>query len=167
MKNALHAIGRLEWQALALVAIVFVAGIAVGAAADRARSERHGPPPPEARRGRLPVYLEALGLTDAQHERIKAILDAQKPRVDAVMEGVLPSLRALSDSTFAQLRGVLTAVQQEQFDRDRPRRDLAPGMPGGPGGPRGGGPPSGRGEPPDRSGPMGRRGPPPDSRGPP
>ena len=162
MRNAFHAIGRLEWQALALVAVVFLAGIAVGAAGDRARGERRGPPPPERRRGRLPVYLEELALTETQHERIKAILDAQKPKVDAVMAGVLPSLRAVSDSTFVQLRSVLTAVPQEQFDRDRPRRDLAPGMPGGP---RGGGPPPGQADPPDRGGPRGRQGPPPDGRG--
>jgi Spy/CpxP family protein refolding chaperone len=141
--------------------VVFGAGIAVGVAIDRVRGRPAGPPPgmdpgPQARRGPLPPWLERLDLTPDEHDRIKAILDAQKSRVDSVMNGVLPRFREISDSTFAQIRAALTPRQQEQFDRDRPRRELAPGMPGAPGG-RGGrenmdgrGPPPGdaRGRPP-------------------
>ena len=124
-------------------------------------------PPPGAggRPGRLPPWLESMDLSQEQHDKIKSILDAQRPKVDSVMNGVLPRLRALSDSTFAQIRGVLTPDQQARFDRDKPVRELAPGMPGGPGrGGRGDGrgpPPDGRGPPPDG------RGPPRDGRGPP
>jgi Spy/CpxP family protein refolding chaperone len=187
MTNAIRTLGRVEWQAALLLAVVFGAGVAVGAALDHSRALPMAPPPAGApvgpaggRPGRLPPYLETMGLTQDQHAKIKAILDAQRPKVDTVMAGVLPRLQALSDTTFAQIRGVLTPDQQTQFDRERPRRELAPGMPGAPGGrggrgppPEGppGGPPEGRGPPPPRDGrgppPRDGRGPPPDGRGPP
>jgi hypothetical protein len=154
MTSAIRTLGRMEWQATLLLAVVFGTGVAVGAAIDHSRPPAPAPAPPppaQGRPGRLPPYLEQMDLTQDQHAKIKAILDAQRPKVDTVMNTVLPRLRALSDSTFAQIRGVLTPDQQVQFDRDRPRRDLAPGMPGG----------GGRGPPPDG------RGPPPDGRGPP
>jgi Spy/CpxP family protein refolding chaperone len=138
MKNAIGALGRLEWQAIALVLLLFGSGAAVGVAVERARAPRFGAPrrgggPLAARpgAGRLPPYLEELSLTEDQHERIRGILDAQRPKVDSVMMTVLPRLRALSDTTFSQIRSVLTPDQQSQFDRDRPQRELAPGMPGG------------------------------------
>jgi hypothetical protein len=168
MTNSIRTLGRMEWQATLLLVVVFGAGAAVGAAIDHSRT---APPPalaPPGRPGRLPPYLERMDLTPDQHAKIKTILDAQRPKVDTVMSAVLPRLQALSDSTFAQIRGVLTPPQQSQFDHDRPRRELAPGMPGtgGRGGREdGGGPPAeGRGPPPPRDG----RGPPPrDGRGPP
>jgi Spy/CpxP family protein refolding chaperone len=165
MTSAIRTLGKLEWQATLLLVVVFGAGIAVGAAIDHSRAANVAmAPPPQAGPGHLPPYLERMDLTQEQHEKIRAILDAQRPKVDTVMDGILPRLRALSDTTFAQIRGVLTPEQQTQFDHDRPRRDLAPGMPGGPGGREGRGPPpDGRGPPP-RDG----RGPPPrDGRGPP
>ena len=169
MTSAIRTLGRMEWQATLLLAVVFGTGVAVGAAIDHSRPPAPAlapPPPAQGRPGRLPPYLEQMDLTQDQHAKIKAILDAQRPKVDTVMNTVLPRLRALSDSTFAQIRGVLTPDQQVQFDRDRPRRDLAPGMPGGAGrGGRedGGGPPPRRPPPPPRDG----RGPPPEGRGPP
>ena len=172
MTNAIRTLGKMEWQATLLLLVVFGAGIAVGAAIDHARAPAAAAPiPPQAGPGRLPPYLERMDLTQDQHAKIKAILDAQRPKVDTVMDAVLPRLRALSDSTFARIRAVLTPEQQTQFDRDRPVRDLAPGMPGAPGGRGGRGRDSfeGRGAPPDGRGPpRDGRGPPPrDGRGPP
>jgi Spy/CpxP family protein refolding chaperone len=151
MTGALRTIGRMEWQATLLLAVVFGAGVAVGAAIDHTRS---GAPAAVADRrppGPLPPWLQQLNLSFEQHERIRAILDTQRPKVDTIMNGILPRLQAVSDSTFADIRGVLTPDQQARFDRDRPRRELAPGMPGSGG--RGG-----RGD---------GRGPPRDGRGPP
>lgn len=136
MKNAIRTLGRIEWQASLLLAIVFGAGVAVGIAFDRASA----PAPMAARRGPLPPYLEDLGLTPEQHAKIKAILDAQKPKVDTVWDGVFPKLHVISDWTFMQIRGVLTPEQRRQFDAERPVRALAPGMPF-PGGREGRGPP--------------------------
>lgn len=156
MTDAMRTLGKVRWQATLLLAVVFGAGVAVGAAIDHTRRgaapQQPAPPPGPPGGGRLPPYIERLGLTSGQHEKIRAILDAQRPKVDTIMNGILPRLRAISDTTFGQLRAVLTPDQQQQFDAEKPVRALAPGMPG-----RGG---DGRpGE--------GRRGPPPDSRGPP
>jgi Spy/CpxP family protein refolding chaperone len=155
MSGAMRSIGRMEWQATLLLAVVFGAGIAVGAAIDHSRGA--APPPFEGARppGPLPMWLVQMDLSEDQHARIRAILDAQRPKVDAVMNGILPRLQVLSDSTFTEIRGVLTPEQQARFDRDRPRRELAPGMPGSGRG-------DGRGPPGDGRGP-----PPPDDRGPP
>ena len=163
MTNAVKAVGRLEWQALALLLVVFVAGAALGATGMRMmrlppqafgppmggpdgppNGPPNGPPGGAGAPGRLPPYVERLGLSEEQHQKIKVILDRQRPKVDVVLESVLPRLRALSDSTISELRAVLTSAQREQFDRERPQRALAPGMPrlpGGPGGPEGGPPP--------------------------
>ena len=155
MTDAIRSLGKVQWQATLLLAVVFGAGVAVGVALDRSRAVPA--PPPMARRGPLPPYLEDLGLSQEQHEKIKAILDAQKPKVDTIFDGVLPKLHVISDFTFAQIRHVLTPEQREQFDAERPQRALAPGMPMNP--QREGR--EGRGPPPDG------RGPPPDGRGPP
>jgi hypothetical protein len=153
MTNTIRTLGRLEWQATLLLAVVFGAGVAVGAAFDRSRQApaRMVAGPPPAGSGRLPPYLERMQLTPEQHEKIKAILDAQKPRVDTVMDGVLPRLRAISDTTFARIRDLLAPEQQAEFDRERPRRELAPGMPGAPGGRGGRENMDGRGPPPPGS----------------
>lgn len=97
-----------------------------------------------AQRGPLPPYLEDFDLSPEQHDKIKSILDAQKPKVDTIMDGVFPKLHVISDFTFEAIRHVLTPEQRERFDAERPRRALAPGMPGAPVG-RG----DGRSRPPD------------------
>ena len=149
MTNAIRALGRVEWQASLLLAVVFAAGVAVGVAVDRTRANAT-PLPMGARRGPLPPYLEDLDLSLDQHKKIKAILDAQKPKVDTVWDGVLPKLHVISDFTFDAIRHVLTQEQRQRFDAERPVRGLAPGMPGGRGGRE---PPDGRGPPPDGRGP--------------
>ena len=173
MKKLFSVLARAEFQAVALLVVVFVAGGFVGIAVDRARGGPPGPgdgPPPQAQGGprpgqRLPRYIEQLDLTSDQHEKIRAIMQSQRPKVDTVLAAVLPQLQRLSDSTFAAIRDVLTPAQQKSFDADRPKRDLAPGIPRG----AGGGPPhEGRRPPPnDRRppdhefGPPGGRRPPP------
>ena len=146
MTSAIRTLGRMEWQATLLLVVVFGAGIAVGAAIDHSRAAPPMAAAPQRGPGRLPPYLERIDLTPDQHAQIKAILDAQKPKVDTIMNGILPRLQSISDTTFAQIRGVLTPQQQTEFDRERPRRGLAPGMPGGDG--RGPPPRDGRGPPP-------------------
>ena len=153
MTNAIRALGKIEWQASLLLAVVFGAGVIVGVAVDRTRAAA-SPMPIAARRGPLPPYLEDLDLSPDQHAKIKAILDAQKPKVDTLMDGILPKLHVISDFTFAEIRHVLTPEQRRRFDAERPVRGLAPGMPGGPEGRGGrGGRGDGRGPPPNGGGP--------------
>ena len=167
MKKLFAVLSRAEFQAVALLLVVFIAGGFVGVAIDRARGRR---PPPRAdglprgggqggmqggmqggpRQGqRLPPYIEELDLSSEQHDQIRTILQAQRPKVDSALATVLPALQRISDSTFASIRAVLTPEQQKTFDATRPQRDLAPGIPRGGGGPRpprdGFGPPPGGG----------------------
>jgi hypothetical protein len=169
MTDAIRSIGRIQWQATLLLAVVFGAGAAVGAAIDHTRSLAASPapapaPPPQGAR-RLPPWLERMNLSQDEHARIKAILEAQKPKIDTIMDGIMPRLRAISDTTFVQIRSALAPEHQTEFDRDRPVRELAPGMPGA----RGGEGPGREGRPGDglRGAPPDGRGPPPDGRGPP
>ncbi len=169
MKNAMHALGSLEWQAIALVLLLFGSGAAVGAAFEHAHGPRRGLPARGGAAfggaigarpgpGRPPPYLEELNLTGDEHERIRTILDSQRPKVDSAMASVLAAAARASDSTFSEIRSILTPEQQTQFDRDRPRRELCAGhagrtrpWPGFGGRGRGGPPPGppGRGGPPD------------------
>lgn len=163
MSEPLKAIGRIEWQAILLLALVFGAGAAVGVAGDHLLR----PPPPPVDHGgppfgrpdgpprgpdslRLPRYFEELNPTDAQRVAIRGLLEVQRPKADSIMGTVLPKLRAISDATFAAVRALLTPEQQKRYDATRPQRAFLP-MPGMRGGPPGG--PPGRGA---------RRGPPPD-----
>jgi hypothetical protein len=160
MKKLFGVLARAEFQAVALLLVVFIAGGFVGIAVDRARGRRPARtdgPPPQAQGGprpgqRLPPYIEQLDLSADQHEKIRTILQAQRPKVDTVLATVLPQLQRLSDSTFAAIREVLTPEQQKTFDAERPKRDLAPGIPRGPGGGPGGGPPRDGGRRPLRDG---------------
>lgn len=160
MKKLFAVLARAEFQAVALLLVVFVAGGFVGVAVDRARGHQppraDGPPrggpqggmpggmPGGPRQGqRLPPYIERLDLSPDQHDQVRTILQAQRPKVDSALAIALPLLRRISDSTFAAIRAVLTPEQQKAFDAARPQRDLAPGVPRGDGGgmrpPRGGG----------------------------
>jgi Spy/CpxP family protein refolding chaperone len=156
MKKLFAVLARAEFQAVALLLVVSIAGGFVGVALDRARGRRQPPRadgPPRGGQGgmqggprqgqRLPPYIEALDLSSDQHDRIRTILQAQRPKVDSALATVLPQLQRISDSTFASIRAVLTPEQQKAFDTARPQRDLAPGIPRGGGGPR---PPRGDGE---------------------
>ena len=194
MSEPVKAVGRVEWQAFLILALVFGTGAGLGVAFERTRrpppprDERGGPPPgqgngpPGAPRAngprRLPPFLERLALTDSQRAAIHRVLEVQRPRTDSVMASVMPRLQAITDSTYAAIGTLLTPEQQKEFEATRPRRGFVPGMPGGPrdgGGARDdrrGPPPEGRGPPPDGMGPPpfdgpppdGRRGPPPDDR---
>ena len=192
MSEPIKAVGRVEWQAFLILALVFGAGGALGVAFERVREpgpppEREGPPPGGPRPGenpgepprppeprtraeslRVPRYFEQLNPTDSQRLAIRTLLEAQRPKADSAMATVLPRLRAITDSTFEAIGRLLTPEQRKRYDATKPQRALVP-MPGnrmgGPPGMRGGGgpPPDGMGPPRDGD----RRRPPPDGMGPP
>jgi hypothetical protein len=166
VSDVVKSVGRIEWQAFLILALVFGAGGALGVAVERAWHPRPvreamgpgGPPPgndpgrpngpPEGPPGmpndstadarrRLPPFLEQLQLTDSQRVKIHAVLRHTRPRVDSVMGTVVPRLQAISDSAYAEIGRVLTEAQRKTYEATRPRRGLIPGMPGANGGPRG------------------------------
>ena len=119
MKDHLESLGRVKLQGVLLLAVVFAIGAFAGAAFERARQARWGPPP-HAGHGTRPGWLDKLQLTDAQEQQIHRILERNRPRTDSILDQLLPRLRAVSDSARAEVRAVLTREQQEIFDRLRP-----------------------------------------------
>lgn len=149
------------WVAAALLAGLFLAGVAAGVGVDRllllpaARSGPPGPPmgaPVERLRGEL-------GLDDEQAEKLRAIFDDARREADAVHEKTRPTLDEIFERTHARAREVLTPEQRERFDelvRDRPRPPGPPGRPPGPPGPPGRPPPGHPPGPPPGPPPPGR-----------
>ncbi len=105
----------------------------------------------------MPETVQALGLSSAQQDQIKAILDANRPK-----EGERPQgdPKQMHDKVMKQILAVLTADQQAKWqdmlgaEFKLPKRGPG-GGPGGPGGPEGRGGPGGPGGPDGRGGPGG------------
>jgi hypothetical protein len=169
-----ESLGRVRLQGTLLLAVVFVIGGLTGAALERSRAVRPGPPPPVGQ-GLPPGWRQELSLSDEQDRRIHEIFENNRPRTDAILDEFLPRLRGVADSVRVMVRMVLTPDQQKLFDRlqpplEPPARDGRPPFggppPGGPGGnPPPAGPPQGGpgGPAPDGPPPGGPRpgGPPP------
>lgn len=151
MKEGFESLGRVRAQGIALVAIVFVAGVLAGVAGDRLLAARRAPepPPPDMtmlrplRRGSLPGMFRQLDLTLAQRRQIVEILEQGEPRTEEILSEMLPRLRAVTDSVHAEIRAVLTEEQASRLDsllqlmrpRRGPMRQRMPGpseMRGGP-----------------------------------
>jgi Spy/CpxP family protein refolding chaperone len=152
MNAHLESLGRVKLQGVLLLAVVFGIGAFAGAAFERAREARPGPPP-RAGQGVPPAWRQQLRLTDDQDRQIREILEKNRSRADAILEQFLPRLRVVTDSVRAEVRTVLTPDQQEMFDRLQPPlgpplREGRPPFEGPPpDGPHPGGPPPG-GHPP-------------------
>lgn len=102
--------------------LVFLAGIAVGMAADRLR----GPKPMITKvfAEDLSGVLDKLGLTPAQRAAADSIVRRRAPRADAMMLDVAAQLRGISDSLSAELRSILTPDQRARLDTLRGKRKL-------------------------------------------
>lgn len=118
--------GRIRFQGLALLGVVFLTGVLAGVAGDRVF---RAPPEPASEMrvpwggpGMLPPFFERLHLSDDQRLRIREILERYRPRTDSVVEALLPRLRELTDSARMEIREVLTEEQREQLDRELPPR---------------------------------------------
>ena len=108
----------------ALVIIgAFVAGGAVGVAADRAlRPDRHAGGPIDSRTFWDRTATE-WGLTPAQRTVVDSLMDAQRRKMWALYKPLRPAMdsvdalaRIVSDSTQDQLRRILTPDQQKKLD---------------------------------------------------
>ena len=113
---------RSKWFALIFLLGAFVAGAAVGVAADRAM--RHGRPGAHGPRSPLDRMAHDLNLTAAQRAAFDTILENREKQMRQLFAPVRPqmdSLMALSkvvrDSTHEQLRRVLTPEQRVKFDK--------------------------------------------------
>ena len=103
----------------------FLAGSAVGYAADRAFSN----PPTRATNDRSPrdSLAKELGLTDPQRHAVDSIFEWSRARRNDIMKPIQPSLRAARDSGRVLIMQMLDTSQQSRFRNviDRSRADSA------------------------------------------
>lgn len=103
------------------LAVVFVAGLVIGFAADRAYLVMHGRLPMRHGPGdRMVKHLvdrldRELKLTPAQRTSVSAILNRSRDRIDAIYGGIRPQVRAQIDATSAEIEKVLTPEQRTKF----------------------------------------------------
>ena len=125
MKNSVESLGRIRAQGVALLVVMFVAGVLAGMAFERLRARPDFPPPGQEpgidmmrpfSPGRLPPMFDELSLTAAQRAEIGEILERSRPRTDELLESMLPRLRAVTDSVRDEIRAVLTPEQAAKLD---------------------------------------------------
>jgi hypothetical protein len=112
--------------AVLVVIGAFIAGGAIGVAADRSvRSNSRGGGPTDARTFWDRTASE-WGLTTAQRHVVDSLMDAQHAKISALYKPLRPAIdsvdvlaRVISDSTQAELRRTLTPDQQTKFDAMR------------------------------------------------
>lgn len=111
-----------KWYALLFLLGAFVAGAAVGVAADR--TVEHSRPMPRGPRSPLDRMSRDLSLTPTQRAAFDTILENRQKQMRQLFAPIQPqmdSLMALGkvvrDSTHEQLRRVLTPEQRVRFDK--------------------------------------------------
>jgi Spy/CpxP family protein refolding chaperone len=114
---------RSKWYALAFLIGAFVAGAAVGVAADRTFEHRY---PREGPRRPMDRMSKELNLTAAQRAAFDSILDNREKQLRALFAPIRPQLDSLNelgkgikDSTHEQLKRVLNDEQREKFEKMR------------------------------------------------
>lgn len=114
---------RSKGMALLFLVGAFVAGIAIGFAADRAM--RHDRRDGERRpRSQVERMARDLDLTPAQRAQVDSIIEGRRKQMRQLFAPIRPQMdslmalgKVIGDSTHEQLRRVLTAEQREKFDR--------------------------------------------------
>lgn len=142
--------GRDVWLAAALLAGLFLAGMAAGVGVDRLlllpANPRFGGGPPGPPHEML---QRELGLDDAQATKLRAIFDDARREAESIHQSSRPELDAIFERANARVRGLLTDEQRARFEElQKNRPPMPPGRrppgPRPPGFPRGPPPPPGR-----------------------
>ena len=128
--------------ATVIVVVAFIAGLLVGAVADRIWLFRRGGGPERHRiADRIVDHLSReLSLSPQQKQQVSTIVTAHAKKMDAVWSNVRPQIRTEIDAANKEISAVLTPDQREKFAKLRMRLGPRRG-PGGPGGPPPGPPP--------------------------
>lgn len=118
--------------ALIFLFVAFIAGAAVGYAADRAFGG--GKPAPHGTRESMSARIARdLSLTPRQKSALDSLMERRREQIREVYRPIRPQLdsldkvgRGISDSTHAQVRRILTPEQQVKWDamRDRARKNF-------------------------------------------
>lgn len=145
MKDGFHALGGARAQAILLLVLAFLAGAVAGGAAERVairrqwdrlrpagargamgagyfRGSRSGPGGSATGGPGGAGFYEQLGLSDAQHQQIDAIVAKRRARIDSVMQQSGGVMRAAMDSTRTEIDAVLSPTQRARADSLRARR---------------------------------------------
>lgn len=137
------------------VGLVFMVGASAGVLIDRRwllPPAGGPPPPPPSRQGpppgppteRIVAELDAaLALTEAQRQRVSAILEAHRPRVRQLQDEARQRFIVEQQLLHDEISGTLTPEQVERFKNIAVGLEPPPGR--GPGRGRPGGPPPRRG----------------------
>ncbi len=105
---------RLRAGALALLVVVFAAGMAVGWSA---RRWTHTAPPPRYRESRAMVDFlsKELSLSPAQQDSVRAILRRHRPELDTLWHLVHPRMDSLRAVMHREINAQLTPPQQARY----------------------------------------------------
>lgn len=108
-------------RAAALLAVVFVAGMLVGAG--MFALTRGGPGGPHPRRDFVERLSHELDLTPAQHDSVAAILQRRRTSMDSLWREVGPRFETLRVTVRSEIRSQLTPDQQRKFAEMNKRSD--------------------------------------------
>ncbi|MEO7985807.1 MAG: hypothetical protein ABI766_04685 [Gemmatimonadales bacterium] len=109
-----------------VILLVGLAGVAIGAAIDRAVEHRRmlsfvvggrvpKGPPPEARKWVLSRLQSGLGLSTQQRIQVDSVLARREAEVRGLMLEMQPRFEAISARTRRDLQAALTPDQQKRF----------------------------------------------------
>ena len=109
-----------------VILLVGLAGVAIGAAIDRAVEHRRmmsnvvggrvpKGPPPEARKWVLSKLQSELDLSPAQRQQVDSVLARREADVRALMLEMRPRFEAISSRTRRDIQAALTPEQQKRF----------------------------------------------------
>lgn len=120
-----------------VILLVGLAGIAIGAAIDRAVEHRRmmsysvggrvpGGPPPEARKWVVSRLQSELDLTPAQRLQVDSVLARREADVRALMLEMRPRFEAISSRTRRDIQASLSPDQQKRFVEMSKRAGVPP-----------------------------------------
>ena len=118
---------REQWTGVALAALLFFGGVAVGALANRYYTMTEvSAKTSETNRHRYVTEMESkLNLTKSQVSRLEAIMDDTKDKYKAVRDSYRPAILRVKNEHIALVKAMLTAQQvpvYEQLLKDREQR---------------------------------------------
>lgn len=110
---------------LTLIAVGAIAlgGYAIAQSPNNGSGGRHG-----GWRGHgfgLAHLTKSLNLTPDQQTKVQPLIDQARPQIIAIHKDAMQKTQAVIDSTMSQIRPILTADQQKQFDAmQKARQDM-------------------------------------------
>jgi len=77
----------------------------------------------------LEHMTKSLNLTSDQQTKVQPLIDQARPQIIAIHKDAMQKTQAVIDNTMSQIRPILTADQQKQFDAlQKARQDMRNAM---------------------------------------